>query len=236
MKRIFIWASPRNMSTAFMYSFAQRNDTCVIDEPHYGHYLKVNNPNHPGKEEILKSVETNGQTINQEILAYTSNKKIIFIKNMAHHVSDLDMGFLSNFYNIFLTRDPKLMIASYIKKAPHVSLKDTGYKDQYELLKMLIDKSSNPIVIDSNRLLKNPENILKKLCAHCEIPFSKRMLYWNKGPIKEDGMWAKYWYKNVHNSTGFIPYQKKEVTTNSKYIPLVKECNYYYKSMLEHSL
>ena len=27
--------------------------------------------------------------------------------------------------------------------------------------------------------------------------------------IKEDGVWAKYWYENVHNSQGF--HQKKKI-------------------------
>ena len=30
------------------------------------------------------------------------------------------------------------------------------------------------------------------------------MLNWDRGGIKEDGVWAKYWYENVHNSEGFL--------------------------------
>jgi len=29
------------------------------------------------------------------------------------------------------------------------------------------------------------------------------MLSWAPGPRPEDGVWAKYWYKSVINSTGF---------------------------------
>ena len=32
-------SGPRNVSTALMYSFAQRNDTNYYDEPFYGYYL-----------------------------------------------------------------------------------------------------------------------------------------------------------------------------------------------------
>ena len=39
MKKICLWSGPRNISTALMYSFAQRDDTRVVDEPLYGHYL-----------------------------------------------------------------------------------------------------------------------------------------------------------------------------------------------------
>ena len=37
--RICLWSGPRNVSTAMMYSFAQRDDTVVYDEPFYGYYL-----------------------------------------------------------------------------------------------------------------------------------------------------------------------------------------------------
>ena len=33
---ISLWSGPRSMSTALMYSFAQRSDTRVLDEPLYG--------------------------------------------------------------------------------------------------------------------------------------------------------------------------------------------------------
>jgi len=37
--RICLWSGPRNVSTALMYSFRQRTDTSVVDEPLYAHYL-----------------------------------------------------------------------------------------------------------------------------------------------------------------------------------------------------
>ena len=79
MKKICLWASPRNVSTAFMYSFSQRTDTIVIDEPYYGYYLKNNNINHPGQEEILNTVEYNQHNINHHILNYNSKKDIIYL-------------------------------------------------------------------------------------------------------------------------------------------------------------
>ena len=43
IKRICLWSGPRNISTALMYSFAQRSDTIVYDEPFYAYYLKNSN-------------------------------------------------------------------------------------------------------------------------------------------------------------------------------------------------
>ena len=36
------------------------------------------------------------------------------------------------------------------------------------------------------------------------------------GPKKEDGIWAKYWYQNVHNTTTFNKYKKRDFKLDSK--------------------
>eukprot|EP00960_Hanusia_phi_P077916 768755-Hanusia_phi.AAC.5 len=53
--RINLWSSPRCASTSLMYSFAQRSDTKVVDEPLYAHYLKNIRPTayRPYREEVL---------------------------------------------------------------------------------------------------------------------------------------------------------------------------------------
>jgi hypothetical protein len=61
MIRINLVSGPRNISTALMYSFAQRADTVVLDEPFYAFYLNKSGIEHPGKDEVLKS-----QPINEE--------------------------------------------------------------------------------------------------------------------------------------------------------------------------
>ena len=37
--RLNVCSSPRNVSTAFMYSFGERPDVQAFDEPLYAHYL-----------------------------------------------------------------------------------------------------------------------------------------------------------------------------------------------------
>ena len=81
----------------------------------------------------------------------------------------------------------------------------------------------------------NPKKILKLLCKQLSIPYSKFMLNWEKGPIKEDGIWAKYWYHGVHNSEGFLPYKKKKYFPY-KFNDLLNQCQPYYKFLLNHAL
>ena len=55
MINIYMWSGPRNISTALMRAFENRQDTKVFDEPLYAYYLKKTNLDHPMKEEILNN-------------------------------------------------------------------------------------------------------------------------------------------------------------------------------------
>ena len=99
------------------------------------------------------------------------------------------------------------------------------------LFLFLKKKGKTPVVIDSDELLKNPENYLKKLCELLNIPFSEKMLRWKKGGIPEDGIWAKHWYGNVHNSEGFA-IQQSSLQSLPKYLePLLDEALPHYETL-----
>ena len=57
---ICLWSGPRNVSTALMYSFAQRDDIRVVDEPLYGHYLRVSGAPHPDSEGVMAAMNCDG--------------------------------------------------------------------------------------------------------------------------------------------------------------------------------
>lgn len=232
MKIISMWSGPRNVSTALMYSFAQRTDTEVIDEPLYGHYLSKVDVNHPGDREVLDHMEHDGTAVLDNILK-SDHKEILFLKNMAHHWISLNDEYLSAFTNVFLIRDPKEMLASLIHQIPDPVIRDTGLKKQVELYKLLPHES---VVIDSKELLTNPRNILTQLCIELKVPFDPNMLHWKSGPKKEDGIWAKHWYHNVHKSTGFTTYQAKNATIPNNLQPLLDECYSYYNFLYTKSL
>lgn len=204
MKVINLISGPRNLSTALMYSFAQRQDTTVVDEPFYGFYLKnsITKNQHPSQDQILKTMELNEKQVVSSIYSL-SGKPIVFIKGMAHHILNENPEYILNWENVLLIRHPKKLIASFSKVIHSPTLDDIGIKKASELFLFLKKKGKTPIVIDSDELLKNPENYLSKLCYILNIPFSKEMLHWKKGGIPEDGIWAKHWYANVHNSEGF---------------------------------
>ena len=232
---ICLWSCPRNVSTALMYSFAQRGDTKVFDEVLYAHYLSTSKADHPGRKEVLESQENDGKKVIENIILQ-KRSKISFHKLMTHFLINLNPNFLKKVQNIIFIRNPAEIISSYHKVISNPTMEDIGVKKQYEVYHNLIKMGQTPIVLDSKYLLQNPQKILKKLCLLLNIAFDKGMLQWKKGARKEDGIWAKYWYKNVHNSSGFLPYSKKARILNNSNLALAKKCNPYYEFLTSKSI
>ena len=224
MKIINLISGPRNLSTALMYSFSRRPDTKVIDEPFYAHYLETTGIEHPGREDTLNSMSSDITEVLDSIYE-TSGCEVLFLKNMAHHHQQMDLEFLHKMTNLFLVRNPKQLIASFAQVINSPTMQDIGLQKSWELFNKIENK--NPVVLDSAEILKNPKILLSKLCDKLEIPFYEEMLSWPTGGIKEDGAWAEYWYKNVHNSTGFTK-QK----TSSRELP--KHCESLYLEAVKY--
>lgn len=238
MKRINAWSSPRNISTALMYSFAQRTDTTVVDEPLYAHYLSKTNTEveHPGTPEILASQSQDGNQVVEEVILGPYPTPVAFFKQMTHHLIVLDEAFLGQTDHILLIRDPKAIINSYAKVIPNPSHADIGIQKQVELFRKLKKLNRLKAVLDTTQLLLNPSQVLTQLCEQLEIPFDESMLQWEAGPRKEDGVWAPYWYANVHQSTGFQPYQPKTINLPAQLEDLAAECEIYYKELFEEAI
>lgn len=236
-KRLFLWSGPRNISTALMYSFSQREDCLVEDEPLYAHYLSRSSawPYHPASEQILQQMENDGQKVVQHMLS-KSGKPLLFFKNMSHHLIELDWSFMARGMNVILTRNPREMLLSFSKVIAKPMMEDVGYAMQWELLQYLKKNNFPFVVVEAKKFLLHPEEQLRKLCMACSIPFDPNMLSWQPGPRPEDGVWAGYWYQNVHRSTGFQRYVEKEDQLPGNLLPLYSECEPLYQKLLAYSL
>lgn len=212
-----------------MYSFAQREDVLVVDEPLYGHYLRVSGADHPGREQVLASMNCDGDSVMHDLLDAQArdDSRHHFFKHMAHHLIALDLGFLTRTCNIMLIRDPEEMLPSLTIQVPQAKLADTGLRQQWELYSDLLNSGQDPAIIDSRELLLDPEGVLRKLCAHLGLAFSKSMLHWTAGARAEDGVWAPYWYHALHRSTGFAAYEPK-TGFPAALKPLLVECKPWY--------
>ena len=198
-----------------MYAFAQRSDTQVIDEPLYAHYLYTKygadtaESTHPATAEVIASMATDATEVVRDVILGPCDKPVLFMKQMAHHLVEIDLAFLEQTINIFLIRDPKEMLPSLTKVIGTPTLADTGFKTQHDLLISLRAAGQSPPILDARLLLEEPRSVLCQLCERLGLRFEASMLSWETGGNPADGVWAPYWYGNVHRSTGFAPYRPK---------------------------
>jgi hypothetical protein len=61
--RIAAWSGPRNISTAMMRAWENRDDCVVSDEPMYAHYLQVTQLDHPARDEVIAAGDTDLQHV-----------------------------------------------------------------------------------------------------------------------------------------------------------------------------
>ena len=69
--RVAVWSGPRNLSTAMMRAWENRDDCVVVDEPLYAAYLARTGIDHPGRAEVLGSQPTDLPAVVASLLAIT---------------------------------------------------------------------------------------------------------------------------------------------------------------------
>lgn len=235
--RINLVSSPRNRSTLLMYSFAQRSDTSVVDEPYYAYFFKWSGIDHPGRDDVLDKLSADINEVQTDLLKKQSD--VLFIKNMAHHYQHKDFHYLLDFTNVLYIRDPRAIIRSYSKVIEQPVASDVGINQVKRINDFLIENNQPVIILDSDDLVRDPEKTLSLLCKRLGLDFEEHMLHWPAGPKTYDGVWARHWYSRVHQSTGFIVNENTHTETialTPEQEQLAKECMPAYKALKQYAL
>ncbi|XP_033640752.1 branched-chain-amino-acid aminotransferase-like protein 2 [Asterias rubens] len=131
-------------------------------------------------------------------------KKLIFCKDLCFSVADHYESLPRGYRHVFLIRHPLKVFASWRKIYPLERCEDfqldevptsvffpSGYafNEMIELLdhvKTTLDPE--PIIIDCDDLLRDPQGIISKLFKMVGLPFEDRYMHWEEG-----GVVAKQW-------------------------------------------
>jgi hypothetical protein len=222
--RLATWSGPRNISTAMMRAWENRGDCAVVDEPLYAHYLALTGLDHPGREQVIAAGDSDWRRVAAWLTGpIPDGKAIWYQKHMTHHLlPHIDRHWLGQLTHVFLIRDPREVLLSYIRSRPRVTAEDIGVLQQREIFCYLQQLGgAPPPVIDAGEFLQAPEAHLRALCVTLGISFTPRMLQWPPGPRPSDGVWARYWYESVHRSTGFEPYRTRNRRVPGEYQGIV---------------
>ncbi|MFT5272097.1 MAG: hypothetical protein ACJAXK_002744 [Yoonia sp.] len=233
LMRIAMWSGPRNLSTAMMYAFGNRADFAVWDEPFYAPYLKLTGEDHPMSAEIIATHEVDPAVVAMRCLdTIPAQKPHFYMKHMPHHMIDsVSLDWAKSCVNIHLIRHPARVIASYGVKRETITDYDIGYTAQAALF----DKIGG-LVIDSSDIRRDPEGMLKNLCAAIDLPFDLAMLSWPAGPRKDDGIWASHWYNAVHKSTGFAGSEGSLPVLTGENLTLLENALPIYEKLAAHKI
>lgn len=239
LRRIAMWSGPRNISTAMMRAWENRADTVVHDEPLYAHYLQYTGIDHPGKDEVIATYETDWRAVAAQLTGVVpDNKAIYYQKHMTHHMLDhIERDWMLSLTNCFLIREPTRVIVSLAKVLPNPTIEQTGIPQQVALFRYVQQETgTTPTVIDARDVLTDPRRILSALCERINIPFDDAMLSWRAGKRETDGIWAKYWYTSVEASTGFMPYKPESRTVPDHLRHMLDECHALYEELAAYRI
>ena len=237
--RVAMWSGPRNISTAMMRSWGNRPDTFVCDEPLYAHYLQQTGLDHPGAAEVMERHETDWRKVVDRLLGpVPEGRRVFYQKHMAQHLlPHIERDWLGDLKHVFLIREPREMLTSYLKRRPEMTLEDTGLPQQVEIFENIRGRDGQvPPVIDARDVLENPAGLLGRLCAVLDLPFHETMLSWPAGRRGTDGVWARYWYDGVERSTEFQPYRPKPDPVPAGFEDLHERCMEPYRRLHRHRL
>ena len=239
VRRIAMWSGPRNLSTALLRAWENRADAWVVDEPLYAHYLDRTGKDHPGRAAVIASQPTDWRPVADRLTGERRpGRSVFYQKHMAHHLlPGIDRGWIDALDNCFLIRDPRAVIASYVRSREAVALDDLGYAVQAELFDRECRRTGHiPAVIDASDLLADPAGVLGALCRALEVPWDPAMLSWPAGPRDSDGVWAPHWYASVWRSTGWGPPRPDAVDLPGGLLSLAAAAEPYYRHLHRHRL
>lgn len=228
-----MWSGPRNLSTAMMYSFGNRADFAVWDEPFYAPYLAATGHDHPMRDAIIAAHETNPTVVARRCIdSIPGEKPHFYMKHMPHHMIDgFPLDWAKYCINIHLIRHPARVIASYATKRNKITAEDIGFQQQLTIYRKL-----GGLIIDSADIRTNPEAMLKLLCDRIGLGFDPAMLSWSKGQRADDGIWAKHWYDAVHQSTGFAGPEGALPNIKPDHLTLLDSALPVYEAMAKHKI
>ena len=189
-----------------MRAWENRPDTAVVDEPFYACYLAATGIGHPGRDEVIASQPTDWHAVVASLTGPVSGGRAIhYQKHMTHHMlPEIDRGWLTQVTSCFLVRAPADVAGSYAQTRNAPTLEDLGFVQQAEIFDQVAERLGEPPpVLDADDVLRDPAGMMAALCAAVGVEFDARMLSWPPGRRPSDGVWAKYWYAAVENSTGF---------------------------------
>eukprot|EP00112_Aurelia_sp_Birch-Aquarium-sp1_P025371 Seg8401.1 transcript_id=Seg8401.1/GoldUCD/mRNA.D3Y31 product="Branched-chain-amino-acid aminotransferase-like protein 2" protein_id=Seg8401.1/GoldUCD/D3Y31 len=214
-KRVFLWTSPRCVSTAFERSIMELDNSKIFHEPYsWAYYFGPERQSSRYKHQQTDSKHCY-KAIGKTLLKEYDGIDLVFSKDMAYAIDEnfdeMLCDGIRNFKHTFLIRDPKKAIPSLYAASVNKNLtgweyfdpKEGGFPQLGQLYRFITEKLDEaPVIVDADDLLENPEGIMQAYCEGIGVRFDKKILEWEPGPVPDWDVWAG-WHENALKSSGF---------------------------------
>ncbi|XP_071804758.1 uncharacterized protein [Asterias amurensis] len=190
-KRFFLWTVPRSVSTAFERCMSGLGNVALVHEPYTAAYyfgpdrVFLNTPFMPVEHDYSYA------KIKEMMEGEFYEKEYVFGKDHAYSLDERYDSLPAGFTHTILIRDPARSMASFydVCNMPilrHYSMlkyilpEGYAFKQLYDLYQYLLETTGKePIVLDSEDILKYPEQMIRRYCEAVGVPFKPSMLDWD---------------------------------------------------------
>ncbi|MEE4543003.1 sulfotransferase family protein [Streptomyces sp. V4-01] len=200
---LFMWSTPRALSTAFLRMMAERGDFLVVHEP----FSSIVAEGHT----TIDGVRLHHSADVTDLLREKARETGVFVKEVTDARYDLldDPGFPYLGTHTFLLRHPEQTIASHYAMKNEVTCDEIGYGHLLDLFETVRPPFGDlPVVVEAENLITAPEAVVRDYCRRTGIPFVPEAMDWSPQDRPE---WQRTaaWHRDAARSSGFNPVAKQ---------------------------
>ncbi|GAA1642708.1 hypothetical protein [Actinoplanes couchii] len=211
---LFLWGTPRSMSTAFLRMMLERGDHEVFHEPFSSIVVQgwttVGDHKVSSHDELSRHLEERAR---DHPVFVKETTEYDYLTNGGDHIPSVGR-------HTFIIRDPRRVIPSHYAMNPEMVCAEIGYGHQVALARRVRELTGvRPYVVEAEDLLTDARGTIERYCAGAGIPFLESSLSWQPG---DQQVWSRTspWHQDAAGSTCFTRSDRayRSTTDNDRFL------------------
>lgn len=186
MAPVFLWATPRSVSTAFERVMKNSAELHALHEPFTdAYYFGPERKSSRYGERDAQDFIADREAIEASIRDRPPHSRA-FVKELAFqgepYVSD---HMLRTSHQLVITRQPAAVYASLSRLKPDFTEDEFGFTALRRLVDRLDNMGRNALVMDGDVFREDPTGTTSRVCRAISVTFDPDMLFWTEGRIRQ---------------------------------------------------